>query len=440
MGLGAARATGAAVRAAARSLLAAAALTVLAACYGNDPRFSVVPPPDPVQPVVAAPALPFEDAVVAAAAALFGNARLPPAADGPSGRHPLVIDPLIDGMAGARSAATVSMESRIASLVHGQHSDRFDLQPLSTAALSRSPLVLLGSFTGLGPGGRTVGPPDAYRIWLVLVDLRSGRIVARGVARALPAGVDTSPAAFERDSPLWLAADGPRRAYLRTCEGAIGDAVDPAYLDGVFASALVADAMASYDAGRHRDALGLFEAALRAPGGEQLRTYNGLYLTHRALGRRAEAEQAFARAVDFGLRHGSLAVKLVFRPASTLFWPDPAVSGAYPVWLRQIARRTSADTACLRLTGHTSPTGPRAFNDRLSLARAETIRTQLVEEAPPLGPRTGARGVGSQQPVVGTGRDDATDLLDRRVEFDLVPCDAVRSAPVAEAREPVSRS
>jgi hypothetical protein len=121
MGLGAARATGAAVRAAARSLLAAAALTVLAACYGNDPRFSVVPPPDPVQPVVAAPALPFEDAVVAAAAALFGNARLPPAADGPSGRHPLVIDPLIDGMAGARSAATVSMESRIASLVHGQH-------------------------------------------------------------------------------------------------------------------------------------------------------------------------------------------------------------------------------------------------------------------------------------------------------------------------------
>ena len=133
-------------------------------------------------------------------------------------------------------------------------------------------------------------------------------------------------------------------------------------------------------------------------------------------------------------------MKLVFRPASTLFWPDPAVSGAYPVWLRQIARRTSADTACLRLTGHTSPTGPRAFNDRLSLARAETIRTQLVEEAPPLGPRTGARGVGSQQPVVGTGRDDATDLLDRRVEFDLVPCDAVRSAPVAEAREPVSRS
>lgn len=421
--------------AAARLLLAAAAMVGLAACYGNDPRYTGVPFPDPVPPVAAAPALPFEDAVVAAAAALFGNARLPAAEGQPPGRHLLVIDPLIDGVAGARSAATASMEARIAGLVRERHADRFDLQPISTAALSRSPLVLLGSFTGLGPGGRTVGPPDAYRIWLVLADLRSGRIVARGVARALPAGVDTSPAPFERDSPLWLAADGNRRAYLRTCEGAIGDAVDPAYLDGVFASALVADAMAAYDAGRHGDALGLFEAALRAPGGEQLRAYNGLYLAHWALGRRADAEQSFARALDFGFRHGSLAVKMVFRPASTLFWPDPSVSGAYPFWLREIARRTAADPACLRLTGHTSPTGPRVFNDRLSLARAEAVRARLVDEAPPLGPRTGARGLGSQQPVVGTGRDDATDLLDRRVEFELVPCgEAPRSASLGAFR------
>lgn len=406
-----------------RALVAMAALIALSACYGNDPRYALVAPPDPVQPVAAAPALPFEDAVVAAAAALFANARLPEAGS-PSGRHLLVIDPLIDGVAGARSAATATMEARIARVVREQHADRFELQPLSTVAVSRSPLVLLGSFTGLGPGGRTVGPADAYRIWLVLADLRTGRVVARGVARALPAGVDTAPAPFERDSPLWLASDANRRAYLRTCEGAIGDAVDPAYLDGVFASALVADGMAAYDAGRHRDALDNFEAALRAPGGDQLRAHNGVYLARWALGQRAEAEQAFARAVDFGFRRGSVAVKMVFRPASTLFWPDPEVSGAYPAWLRQIARRTAADTACLRLTGHTSPTGPRSFNDRLSLARAEAVRARLVEEAPPLEARTGARGLGSQQPVVGNGRDDASDLLDRRVEFEVVPCAA----------------
>ena len=414
-----------------RLVVAATVLIGLSGCYGNDPRYAAVPPPDPVQPAVTAQALPFEDAVAAAAGALFRNARLP-ALEGGSARHLLVIDPLIDGVTGARSAATSSMESRIASVVREQHAERFDLQPISTEALSRSPLVLLGSFTGVGPGGRTVGVADAYRIWLVLVDVRSGRIVARGVARTLTAGVDTTPAPFERDSPLWLAADGGRRAYLRTCEGAIGTAVDPAYLEGIFASALVADAMTAYDAGQHRDALGLFEAALRVPGGDQIRTHNGLFLANWALERPAEAEQAFARAVEFGLRQGSLAVKMVFRPASTQFWPDPAVSSAYPVWLRQIARRTAADAACLRLTGHTSPTGPRAINDRLSLSRAEAIRARLVEEAPPLGLRTGARGLGSRQPVVGTGRDDISDLLDRRVEFELVSCDAVRSTVLGD--------
>jgi outer membrane protein OmpA-like peptidoglycan-associated protein len=314
------------------------------------------------------------------------------------------------------------MESRIAARVRERHADRFDLRPISTAALSQSPLVLLGSFTGLGPGGRTIGPPDGYRIWLVLADLRSGKVIARGVSRALPDGVDTAPAPFERDAPLWLVDDAAPRAYLATCAGGVGDAVDPRYLDGVFASALVADGMAAYDGGRHRDALDLFGAALRAPGGEQLRAYNGLYLANWALGRRAEAEEAFGRGADFGLRHRRLAVKMVFRPGSTLFWPDPAVSGAYPVWLRQIAQRAAASPSCLRLIGHTSPTGSPAVNDRLSLARADYVRSLLAEDAPPVGPRTTTSGLGSRELVVGTGRDDASDLLDRRVEFAPIPC------------------
>jgi outer membrane protein OmpA-like peptidoglycan-associated protein len=262
----------------------------------------------------------------------------------------------------------------------------------------------------------------------VLADLRLGRIVARGVARALPPGVDTTPAPFERDSPLWLAADDAARAYLRTCEGRVGDPVDPAYLDGVFASALIADAMAAYDAGRHRDALDLFEVALRAPGGDQLRAHQGLYLANRALGRRAAAEEALGRAVDFGLRHGRLAVKLLFRPGSTLFWPDPAVSGDYPMWLRQIARRTAASPACLRVVGHTSATGSPAVNERLSLARAEYVRARLVEEVPSLALRTEAHGRGSQELVLGTGRDDLSDLVDRRVELEPVACEAIRTA------------
>jgi outer membrane protein OmpA-like peptidoglycan-associated protein len=410
--------------AAAKVLALVGPIVSLLACQGSDPRPALVLAV-PQSPVVAAAApLPFDEAVISAANALFASAQLSDPA--PSGRHQLIIDPLIDGVTGARSAATASMEERITALVHERHADRFDLQPISTDALARSPLVLLGSFTGVGPNGRTVGPPNAYRITLVLADLRSGRIVARGVARALPSGVDTTPAPFERDSPLWLASDDATRAYLRTCEGKVGEPVDPGYLNGVFASALIADALAAFDAGRQRDALDLFEAALRAPGGDQLRTYEGLYLANRALGRRAAAEEAFGQAVDFGLRHGRLAVKLVFRPGSTLFWPDPTVSDDYSMWLRQIASRVAAGPACLRLVGHTSAKGSPVVNDRLSLARAEYVRARLVEEVPSLASRTEADGRGSRELVLGTGRDDLTDLVDRRVEIEPVACEEMR--------------
>ena len=126
--------------------------------------------------------------------------------------------------------------------------------------------------------------------------------------------------------------------------------------------------------------------------------------------------------VDYGLERGRLAVKFVFRPGSTAFWPDRAISGPYPMWLRQIAARTDARAACLEVEGHTSPTGPATMNERLSLARAERVRARLVAQRPGLRDRLEAEGVGSREPVGGTGADDASDVLDRRVEFEPRTC------------------
>ena len=122
------------------------------------------------------------------------------------------------------------------------------------------------------------------------------------------------------------------------------------------------------------------------------------------------------------LRNDHLAVKFLFKPGSTAFWPDPEIIEPYPVWLEQIARRTAQSGSCLEITGHTSPTGPAALNERLSLLRAEYIRSRLESEAPELSGRTITDGIGSRENIVGTGRDDATDALDRRVEFKTFPC------------------
>jgi hypothetical protein len=182
----------------------------------------------------------------------------------------------------------------------------------------------------LRPGNVMVGAPTAYDLWLVLVDMRSGRIVSRSEAPMRVAGVDPTPTPFFRESPVWVREDPVQRGYWETCRGVVGDAVDPRYLEGLFASALVADGIDAYEAGRPWQALAFYGRAAQLPAGDQMRVHNGLYLANWAVGRRDEAETAFARVVDLGLRQGQLAVKLVFRPGSTAFWPEETVSGPLP--------------------------------------------------------------------------------------------------------------
>jgi outer membrane protein OmpA-like peptidoglycan-associated protein len=165
------------------------------------------------------------------------------------------------------------------------------------------------------------------------------------------------------------------------------------------------------------------------PGGEQLRVLNGLYLANLKLNRAQAAAAAFGDVIDFGLQRERLAAKFLFRPGSTQFFPDRRVSGQYAIWVQQIAARTARANRCLEIVGHTSPTGPAALNDQLSKLRAEEIRKRLQGEAPGLDGRLAARGAGSRETIVGTGRDDASDALDRRVEFNVIGCGSLPARP-----------
>jgi hypothetical protein len=59
----------------------------------------------------------------------------------------------------------------------------------------------------------------------------------------------------------------------------------------------------------------------------------------------------------------------------------------------------------------------------LSLLRAEYIQSRLETDQAVLVKRILAAGVGSRENLIGTGRDDASDMLDRRVELQPIePC------------------
>jgi hypothetical protein len=372
------------------------------------PSQIAAPPPTPI---------PFDEAVLRAANDLLSKAILPPA----PAKVELVIDPLIDGVTAAQSSATRLMQERIKDLISKSY-PRFVVRPFSSETLAGSPVVLIGTLTAINNAGAGEGVRDAYRICLALADLRSGSIVSKGVARAKPDAVDVTPSPAFADSPVW-ANDPATNTYIKACQGSKpGDPLDPIYIERIATSAFVSDAILEYDDKRYREALAFYRTALEMPGGDQLRVRSGIYLSNWKLSRRADATEAFGKLVDYSLTGNRLSVRLLFKPGTTKFLDDPQITAPYPMWLSQIATHAMQRDACIDVVGHTSTTGPVQVNERLSVLRAQFVKDLLQGAAPALAIRLKAIGVGSREAIVGTGRDDASDAIDRRVDFNVRHC------------------
>jgi outer membrane protein OmpA-like peptidoglycan-associated protein len=367
-----------------------------------------MPLPPATQPP---PILAFDEAVAHVTTAVFSTA---PSAD--AAVIPVVIDPLIDGLTGYQSKATQSIQDRIAAIVKKDF-PQYAVQRIAPESLSQQPRVLIGTFTPRNAQKKTSGQRDTYWFCLVMLDLRTGKVVAKSVAWVRVEGSDVTPTASFGDSPAWT-DDPSTLAYVASCQGSkVGDPINPEYLDGLLTAAVISEADDAYDEARYSEALNLYTTARKTRAGDQLRVYNGVYLSLFKLGRADQAAGAFHDLVDYGFRKKRLAVKFLFRPGSVRFANDSEFSASYPLWLQQIASQALSSQACLQIIGHTSPAGSAALNDSLSLLRAQYIQSQLEDAKPPLKSRTVAAGVGSRENLIGTGRDDTTDILDRRVEL-----------------------
>jgi len=392
-----------------RALLAAMGLVVIAGCAAP-------------QATQLSTELPFEQAVAQATDGLAGQTQKLPAllarVESRLGKRSVVLDPMLDATTGQQTAATTLLERRVATRLTTNF-DQFEILPFQSANLARAQLLLTGTMTRVASDG--TAKKRALQINLALTDLRSGTVVAQASALAQDEGLDHTPLAYYRDSPV-LVKDKVIEGYARTSATPPGAAGDAFYLERIAAATLINEATTLYNQERYVEALGQYRSALATPTGEQLRVLNGIYLASAKLGRTQEAEQAFGRVVALGIAYNELGVKFLFNPGSTDFWSDPRVSGAYPMWLRQIARESTAARVCMNIVGHTSRTGSEGTNDALSLQRANTIRQRLSGEAAALAGKTRTSGMGFRQNIVGSGTDNAVDALDRRVEFKIVPC------------------
>jgi len=367
--------------------------------------------------------LPFEQAVAQAAGGLAAQAQTMPSflakVESQLSKRTVVLDPMLDAATGQQTAATVLLENRVSERLAANKTPPFEILPFQSASLARAQLLLTGTMTRVE--GDNASRKRALQIHLALTDLKSGTVVAQATALARDEGLDHTPLAYYRDSPV-LVKDKVIEGYARTSATPPGQRGDAFYLERIAAATVINEATALYNQERYVEALGQYRSALAMPTGEQIRVMNGIYLTTAKLGRTAEAEQAFGRVVALGIAYNELGVKFLFNPGSTDFWSDTRVSGPYGMWLRQIAKEGTAAKVCMNVVGHTSRTGSEQVNDALSLQRANVIRQRLSTESAVLGGRTKTVGMGFRQNIVGSGTDNAVDALDRRVEFKIIPC------------------
>jgi len=373
----------------------------------------------------------FHDAVARAAKDLFKQAH------STIGSEPrlLVIDPLVDGATGQQTASTVEMGKILADLIKQKY-PTLTPAPLTRAALAQKPVLFIGTLTPFNSSTRKSAkdkPADAFRVWLTLIDLRTGKVVAKSIEKATAGTVDSVPLSYYRDSPTWP-RDKTVTAYINSCtvKTKIGDPADPAYLARLPAAAAINEALEAYSQGQVLEANRLFRDAQYLADEDDLRILNGLYLTSWRLGQQEEARAAFDRIVVAGLRSQRLPLKFLFVPARAELVTVGDLGSQYSMWLRELAMEARQNQTCLDIVGHTSKTGTAAMNDALSYARANWIRDRISTDAPGLVGHLATEGKGFRENLIGLGTDDLRDALDRRVELVVATC-ANPTAPTQSA-------
>ncbi|MES2935226.1 MAG: OmpA family protein [Pseudomonadota bacterium] len=372
----------------------------------------------PANAIAAAPAappvaLPHDEAVLAATKLVFTNANLPA-----EQKFSLVIDPLLDGVTGVQSLATAAMEKRLVALIKADY-PQVEVKPFNAANVAAQPLILVGTFTPINLQGKAEGEKDAYRICFSLADLKTAKIIGKARTFSKPEGFDSQPLPFFGDSPVWV-NDKVIDGYIKMCQASkVGDAINDAYLAAITVSSAVDEAQRAYHAKKYKDALALYNAILKMPSGDQPRVQVGIYLSNLKLNRREDAMNAFAKLVRTGLDSQRLAVKFNFKPGTAGFAADAGINER---WLKEIAKQSAQQTACIEVNGHSSRGNSETLNERISLQRAEFVKQRMGLEVKELKQRLTTQGFGSKKTMVGTGKDDLSDALDRRVEFKPTAC------------------
>jgi outer membrane protein OmpA-like peptidoglycan-associated protein len=109
-----------------------------------------------------------------------------------------------------------------------------------------------------------------------------------------------------------------------------------------------------------------------------------------------------------------------FRTQSILFeFDSDRMIGNYDAVLKELSDALSSGFKLLKIEGHTDSVGPDAYNEALSLKRANAIRRRLIERFNQPAARIQALGFGESRPIADNSNYQGRQA-NRRVEFEIV--------------------
>jgi outer membrane protein OmpA-like peptidoglycan-associated protein len=287
-------------------------------------------------------------------------------------------------------------------------------QPASSNNVTSATWIVLVSYS---PADSTDRSSTWLRVRAALTDVSSGKRLAFAESYLHGKAFNTAPTRYYKEAPMYNTGDPAFKAKMAAIKG-----------DGStkLASTLslattYAEAIAYYEDGQFSVASKKFFDVLSVSP-NHLGALSGLYQSYWYSGLKKEAEQAFTMLAEAGIDSGSVSAKILFSVASTNFIANQDLAEQYKVWQKGLTQAVVSRGKCLDVIGHASKTGGDSFNEKLSLQRASRIVSNMLQLVPSGKGKLTAIGKGSSQVIVGSGTDDASDAIDRRVEFAVRSC------------------
>ena len=325
----------------------------------------------------------------------------------------IVIDPFID----TESGYPVKVNPQIKAIMSGEMAKRFAVTgEMEPENLVISEYVLCGMVSLVD---QYEGERNVYKVYTAVFEKSSGVVLAS--SEAYIRSFETTPMDIYRDSPIYLKGQNYEE-HVSSVKKKPKESVEKGYHDKLTVKSMRVKGDVLYEEKEYDKSLDYYNQAANSSGAQELETLNGLFTNLIRQGRYDKAEPVYGKLLKLSIAEtGQIATKITFSPNSKA--PLESKAALHTIYIRQIAKLVAASPACrVTIIGHSSRSGLEGYNDKLSLQRAATIQKLMTSFAPETAKRSDTIGRGFRDNIVGTGSDDLTDEIDRRVEFRFKAC------------------